>query len=150
MTAAFPLRHVIIVWLLMPNASFHSTPSASQAAKESHFTASPVAFSTASKSPGAGPSIGNSPMPFAPKGPYAYRISSKKTRIGGMSARSRHDVVGHLVIRHAAVLPHDALEQSPTNPLRHSAFNLSGRQHRIESHVQLPAAPQNRQFAPRK
>ena len=34
---------------------------------------------------GATPSIGSSPMPFAPNGPCAYGRSSKYTRIGGRS-----------------------------------------------------------------
>src|SRR5688572_3021616 len=46
----------------------------------------PVAFSIALSIAGAGPSIGNSPIPFAPPGPYAYGFSVKYTRIGGMSA----------------------------------------------------------------
>src|SRR5262249_54269013 len=37
----------------------------------------PVAFSIAFKIAGAAPSIGNSPMPLAPPGPYAYGFSSK-------------------------------------------------------------------------
>src|SRR5206468_4439330 len=46
----------------------------------------PVASSTALTIAGAGPSIGSSPMPFAPCAPCTFPISSKKTRIRGRSA----------------------------------------------------------------
>src|SRR5262249_20605174 len=46
----------------------------------------PTASSIAFKIAGAGPSIGTSPIPFAPEGPPSYGTSSKKTRIGGTSA----------------------------------------------------------------
>src|SRR6266705_6641850 len=45
----------------------------------------PVASSTAFTIAGAGPSIGNSPMPLAPCAPCTLPSSSKNTRIGGRS-----------------------------------------------------------------
>jgi len=48
-------------------------------------TSAPVAWATALKIAGAGPSIGSSPMPLAPAGPCGYGTSSKNTRMGGRS-----------------------------------------------------------------
>src|ERR1700722_11956667 len=45
-----------------------------------------VACSMALRIAGAGPSIGSSPMPFAPKAPWGLGISSKVTWMGGTSA----------------------------------------------------------------
>src|SRR4029077_10291561 len=44
---------------------------------------------------------------------------------------SRHDVVGHLSVHHASLLPHDIFVQRQPNPLRYSAFNLSRREGRV-------------------
>src|ERR1700677_1023433 len=46
----------------------------------------PVACSIALRMAGAGPSMGSSPMPFAPNAPCREGISSKVTWMGGMSA----------------------------------------------------------------
>src|SRR5260370_28759361 len=44
---------------------------------------------------------------------------------------SRHDVVGHLPVDHASLLPHHIFVQRQPNPLRYSAFNLSGVEGRV-------------------
>src|SRR4051812_6596961 len=46
-------------------------------------------------------------------------------------SRGRHDVVGHLAVRHAPVLPDDVFIKRHADSLRHSTFNLPGGQHRI-------------------
>src|ERR1700692_1033504 len=46
----------------------------------------PVACSMALRIAGAGPSMGSSPMPLAPPGPWGEGTSSKVTWMGGMSA----------------------------------------------------------------
>ena len=47
----------------------------------------PVAFSMALRMAGAGPSMGSSPMPLAPPGPWRLGTSSKWTWMSGRSAQ---------------------------------------------------------------
>ena len=83
-------------------------PSASSGAPASAAGASdraPVACATALKIAGAGPSIGSSPMPFAPPGPYGYGTLLEEHADRRQIHRRRHDVVGHLRVGHPAVAP---------------------------------------------
>src|ERR1700730_4163453 len=43
-----------------------------------------------------------------------------------------HDVVGHLVVCHAAVLPDHSFVESIADTLRNAAFNLPTREHRVQ------------------
>ena len=92
----------------------------------------PVASLIALTIAGAGPSCGNSPMPFAPNPPCWKGISSKKTWMGGTSSAVGHDVVGHLVVGHVSVLQDDLFIERIADALRDAAFNLSGSEHGIE------------------
>src|ERR1044072_4871815 len=100
--------------------------------------ATPVACSTALRMAGAGPSIGNSPMPFAPPGPPAYGFSKKWRRMGGgVGGRGRDDLFRPLPVPHPPVAPHDVLIQRPTDALRHAALDLPGREHGVDDSPHL-------------
>ena len=78
------------------------------------FIGTPAAASMAFAIAGATPSIGSSPMPFAPPGPCAYGCSSKYTRMGGRS-----------------VAPDNMFVQRVADGLGDAAFDLPCRQHRV-------------------
>ena len=63
--------------------------------------------------------------------------------------RRRHDVVGHLRRCHPPVPPHDLLVERPADRLRHAAFDLSGRQDRVDHPPDLLHARRNRPRASR-
>jgi hypothetical protein len=65
--------------------------------------AMPVACSMALRIAGAGPSMGSSPMPLAPPGPWMRRRLFEVDVDGRQVGGGGHDVVGHLVVAHQAV-----------------------------------------------
>ena len=92
----------------------------------------PVACATALKIAGAAPSIGSSPMPLAPPGPYGYGTSSKYDADRRQVHRGRHDVVGHLRVGHSPLAPRDIFVERPADPLRDTAFDLSAGEDRVD------------------
>src|SRR4030095_2853004 len=64
--------------------------------------------------------------------PIRVRILFEEDANRGNVRGSWHDVVSHLSIGHAAVLPDNFLEEREPDRLRHATFDLSGGQHWID------------------
>jgi hypothetical protein len=70
--------------------------------------------------------------------------SSKNTRMGGRSARSRHDVIRHLAVLHASILPNYFFIKAESDPLRNATDDLSSSPEADAELCQLPGARRNR------
>ncbi len=88
--------------------------------------AMPVACSMALRMAGAGPSMGSSPMPLAPKAPWGDGDLFEGDVDGREVGAGGHDVVGHLVVGEVAVAPEALLVESVADALGDAAFDLAG------------------------
>ena len=91
----------------------------------------PMASRMALRIAGAGPSWGNSPMPLAPKPPCSKGSLFPEDVDGRHIFGGGHDVVGHLVVGHAAVLQDDFFIERVADALRDAAFDLASGKNRM-------------------
>ncbi len=94
--------------------------------------AMPVACSMALRMAGAGPSMGSSPMPLAPPGPWVAGGFFEVDVDGWEVGAGGHDVVGHLVVGEVAVLPDALFVEGVADALRDAAFDLAGGEDGVE------------------
>ena len=101
-----------------------------------------------------------SPAPGRPSAarrcPSRRRVRTRTATSSKMHAdrrhvrRGRHDVVGHLRVGHPAFPPDDVLVERPADRLRDAAFDLAGREHRVDRPCRPPAPRRSRRRASRR
>ena len=102
----------------------------------------PMASRIALRIAGAGPSCGSSPMPLAPKPPclkgsfLQEDVNRRNILCGG------HDVVGHLVVGHVAVLQDDFFVERVADALRDAAFDLAAGEYRMKNAADFLHGPE--------
>ena len=102
----------------------------------------PVASRMALRMAGAGPSCGNSPMPFGAKAAVLERNFFEEHVDGRHVLGGGHDVVGHLVVGHVAVLQDDLFVERVADALRDAAFDLAGGENRMKDAADFLHGPE--------